>query len=313
MSKNFEFEVFRLNVVDEDELGLMGQQIKGNTQILQVLEAMSQSIHDVERETHKATYVWSVRECTVLTSDKYQHRSVLYLVLSQSIVNRAGQTVTDDGIDNTITQMVPPAADSMVVLICMNRHIAAVERNSNLMSSKIWLQMFSQISYRAAQSLGFSSMIALEPIPDKDSLIKIFYSFSKLTRLLIRVRLPNPDLARTYKPLFEQLKNGGINDYKQDMRNQNGLNKAQGELPHASISMAEAGYKHGRVTFIGVREGKHDKVITGDMAARGSIPRMRDYFRGLKDMAKTKEAQKMIDLVLQEVDRVVPADEKPNA
>ena len=51
------------------------------------------------------------------------------------------------------------------------------------------------------------------------------------------------------------MRNGGIAEYLQDMRNPKGLSKSAGKLPHASAEIAQAGYKKGEVTLAGVRDG----------------------------------------------------------
>src|SRR5690606_17030083 len=112
--------------------------------------------------------------------------------------------------------------------------------------------------------------------------------------------------SRRTQQLFESLKNGGVQEYLQDMKNPAGLSQVDGQLPEATAEIAQAGYKEGSVKMEGVRDGKPQKVDVGGRAASGEFPVSRDYLRGLKDNARSKETKKVIDSILAEADRIVP-------
>ncbi|MDK2971781.1 MAG: hypothetical protein PWP23_1536 [Candidatus Sumerlaeota bacterium] len=97
------------------------------------------------------------------------------------------------------------------------------------------------------------------------------------------------------------------------MKNPTGLSKEDGQLPEATAEIAQAGYKKGPVRMEGDRDGKRQKVDVGGRAARGEVPISREYLRGLRDNAKTKESKKMIDSILAEADRVVPIPDTTDA
>lgn len=307
MANDFEFEVFRLNIVDQDTFRFMGAAVRSNDQIRMLVKTMGKSDFDVEVDTGKTIYMWSLREFQSYPSaTPSESEDVIQIVISRSVVEQAGRTVTDSGIENAVTQMTPPPANSMLILIFLSRHIVAVEHNALLMSSEKWRSVLTEISKNAGLSIDLRSNIVLEPIPERDELLTIFRSFPKLVRLKIKVRLPNPELSRHTKRLYDDLCDGGIREYTQDMRNPNGLNLEDDALPHASVCLAEAGYKDGEVIFVGIREGRKEKIVTGLQAARGKLDGLRDYIRGLKDNAKTKETRSVLDSLMNEINRIAP-------
>ena len=162
---------------------------------------------------------------------------------------------------------------------------------------------------RAALQLDFTSTLELQAKPKKSEILQTFHSFQRLTRIRVQLLLPNPDLTRFTKALFEELEGGGIREYIADMRNPRGLNQQEGELPHAAAAMAEDGYKKGEVLMEGLREGKKETVKTGTRPARGTVEGIKDFVRGLAAAARTKEARQMTDALLAEIDRVSDTSE----
>jgi hypothetical protein len=309
MARDFQFEVFRLNTVDQDVTDFLGSTVRSDAQIAAVLKAMARPDFDVDVETGKAVYIWSVREFQDFDAELPDGSGrILQVVLSRSVVEQTGQTVTDSGIENAVTQLTPPPANSMLILVYLDRHIVAAEHNALLMSSERWRGVFREASRRAAQSMDFRSELVLEPIPEREELLTIFRSFPKLVRLKLKVRLPNPELSRHTKRLYDELCEGGIREYTQDMKNPNGLNTDEGTLPHSSVSLAEAGYKDGEVTFVGIKGGRKERRVTGKQAARGKLDGFRDYMRGLKDNAKAKETRMVLDSLMKEIDRIAPRE-----
>ncbi len=272
MTNEFRFEVYRLNIVDQDVIDFTGSIVRSDDQVASVLKAMTGAKFDFDMDTGTTVSLWSCREfCDFTGKSTDGTERILQITLSRSVIEQAGQTVTDKGIENAVTQYSPPPANSMQILVYLSRHIVAVEHNALLMSSERWRKVFREISKRAGESLDFRSELMLEPIPEKEELLTIFRSFPKLVRLRVKLRLPNPELTRYTKRLYDELSEGGIREYTQDMRNPNGLNTDDGALPHSSIALAEAGYKDGEVTFVGIKGGKKEKVVTGKQAASGKL------------------------------------------
>jgi len=124
---------------------------------------------------------------------------------------------------------------------------------------------------QAARALEYTSTIRLEPVARDAEILETFNSFSLLTRLRLRLLVPNPDMTREMKDLTEEMKDGGVREWLQDMKNRKGLSEAKGKLPHAAAAIADRGYKSGPVTMEGQIDGKQTKVITGKNAERVTI------------------------------------------
>lgn len=133
-----------------------------------------------------------------------------------------------------------------------------------------------------------------------------FLRKGKLTKVKLVLRLPNPEISRHAQDLYDRMLNGGIREFAQKMYNPRGLSQAEGQLPHAAAELAAAGYKNGAVQLEGVRDGKRRTVKTGRKAARGSIDTPRDVARGMLANAKSKETQKCLAQLIEEMDKVSP-------
>jgi hypothetical protein len=146
--------------------------------------------------------------------------------------------------------------------------------------------------------------LRLEPVPREEEILREFRSFQRLTRLRVKLRIPNPELDRRTEQLRKEMLNGDIREYTQDMRNPNGLSLSETALPFATAAMAQAGYKDGEVIMSGFRDGRRATVRTGNRAARGRVERLRDFVRGIAVTVRTQEAKNAISRILEEVDRV---------
>lgn len=181
----------------------------------------------------------------------------------------------------------------------------AVEHTGEL-APTAWKEFFERILAAAANRLEFFSSIVLEPIPEENGIIGLFLSFERLTRMRVTLRIPNPELNRYTKLLYQDLSKSGIRELTQDMKNPNGLPKSDDARPFASAVLAEQGYKKGDVQFEGLRNGGFDQATSGSSAARGTVRGLRDYVRGLHANAKAKEAQRVLAAVTAEIDRLHP-------
>ena len=306
------FDIYRLNVVDEGMLPFMGSVIRTDSDILRVLSASTDSRFDLTAELDRATYKWSLREFTPYTAESESALSgIISVTLARSVITKSGQTVTDHSIEEARSELSPPAADTMHLFFYMERHLVVVEYNSVVMSSEQWRTALHKILDEGARSLEFQSTIRLEPVPREAAILTAFRSFQTLTRLRVRLRIPNPELDRRTERLRKELVSGAIRDYTQDMRNSRGLSQSEEGLPFATAAMAQAGYKDGDVTMSGYRDGKRTTLRTGKRAARGRIEGLKDFVRGMAANARSKEAQAAIASILEEVDRMVETPEPP--
>jgi hypothetical protein len=111
-------------------------------------------------------------------------------------------------------------------------------------------------------------------------------------------------MDRRTERLRKDMVDSSIREYTQDMKNPSGLSQAEDGLPHATVVMAQQGYKDGEVVMTGIRDGRRRTVRTGKRAARGRIEGLRDFVRGISANAKTSEGKQIVRSILEEVDRV---------
>ena len=277
--------------------------IRSDGDIQEVLKAATNSRFDVRAEAGRSTFTWSVREFAVYEVEEASE-PILGVTLARSVIARTGQTVTDSAIEDALSELSPSLADTTHLFFYMKRHLVAVEYNSAIMTTQLWRYSFQAILSQSAKSLELESTVQLEPVPREEEIITAFRSFARLTRVRVRLRVPNPELDRRTERLRKLMLDGGIRDYTQDMRNPNGLSKAEGELPFATVAMAQAGYKQGEVILTGYKDGRIRTIKTGNRAARGRLDGLKDYLRGIAAIAKAKETQAVVAAIMTEVDRI---------
>lgn len=306
MTRRFSFDLYRLNIEDVDDLFTQSQlkRLRLNEDIAAVLEKATEPEQDQLQKTRSAVFEWGVREFRNL-ADVSPERPLLHVVLARSVLEREGNIVTDQGMTTGTSSLNPPLANTAVCLFDLNRHLVAVEHTAQL-APTAWKEFFERILATAANRLHFWSSIALEPIPEQNGIVGLFLSFERLTRMRLTLRIPNPELSRYTKLLYEDLSRSGIRELTQDMKNPNGLSKQEEALPFASAVLAEQGYKKGDVQFEGLRNGAFEQATSGSSAARGNVRGLRDYVRGMHANAKAKETQRALAAIAAEIDRLHP-------
>lgn len=309
----FYFEIYRLNVVDEEGVLPFLVSIRSNAEILRVLSASTDSRFDHITQSRRGTFKWSLREFTTYDFEDTVSASVAGLTFARSVISQTGQTVTDSRIEKALSQISPPSAETMHLFFSLDRHLVAVEYNSTVMTTSQWRSSLHDILDAAAHSLEFQSSLRLEPVPREDEVLAAFRSFQKLTRLRVRLRIPNPELDRRTERLRRELESGAIREYTQDMKNPRGLSQSEENLPFATAAMAQAGYKEGEVLLTGYRDDRLQVLRTGGKAARGRIDGLKDFVRGMAANSKAKETKAAIASILEEVDRLAEAPTPPGS
>lgn len=305
--RQFDFELYRINIV-QAELTLfpdMNKSIKTDQDIVDILKHATKPEFKMAFSGPKNTFEWAIRDFVQYPHGRGDGGDVYGITLAKSVIETAGETVTDTGIEESVSGLEPPLADTCRLFFYMKRHMVIIERLSSIINSR-WRQALQEILKAAAQNLQYTGWIEFEPIPRHEEIIEAFRSFERLTRLRVILRLPNPEMSRYSAQLYKEMEEGAIREYLQDMKNPRGLNKEDGKLPHATTEIAAAGYKRGDVTLEGMRNGRRDAVKTGSAAARGQVGELREYVRGMKDIANTKEAQRVTAAILEEIDRIAP-------
>jgi hypothetical protein len=312
MPEQFEFELYRLNKV-EFERGLFdvsAPSIEDDRDIYRVLRHSTGPSLRVPVPGRRASYEWAMREFV-----NYGHvgesRTLVYgLTIARSLTQQIGDIVTDQGIIQGTSASEPPLADTIHLFFNMARHLVAVEHNSRITENNRWRRVFAEITGKAAERAGYWGRLELEPIPRDQEVLRAFHAFTRLTRLRVTLRLPNPELSRYSQQLYNEMRNGGIQEYRQEMRNRRGLNRAQGHLPHASAELAQAGYKKGNITMGGYLGNQRRQVTIGEQAARGRISEVRAFVRGMNASANSSEVKNTLTAILAEIDRIANIDEE---
>jgi len=311
---DFVFDLYRLNVLDDETLlDFMGKPIRSDKEIREVLQVAAHADFDVTRENPTSRHKWSVRDYVEFEIEGEALGDHVGLTLARSILEKEGRIVTDEGIELGMSEAEPPLASTIQLLFNLRRHLVAVEYNSALMVSDTWLDVLHEVFASASTKLEFRSAVKLMPKPNKEEILDAFRSFRRLTRLRVQLLLPNPELSRYTRKLFEELRDGSIREYLADMRNPQGLSQDEERLPYASAAMAAAGYKEGDVVLEGVRPGSNQKQIvrTGEKPIRGKVADLKEFIRGMGSVARTKETQTAVKAILQEIDRIAePPDSK---
>lgn len=311
MARKFSFDLYRLNLVDMDDLFMVGRTavIRSDEGIVELLEAACAPEHDVTQETKSAEFKWSIRYFSEYQVPE-RRRHLCSVLLARSVISKDGLIVMDDGIATGTSSSFPPLASTMSIFFDLSRHLVAVEHTGDL-APTAWKDFIEKILQRAAISIGKSTGVSLEPVPEENGILGLFRSFDVLTRLKVTLRIPNPELTRYTKMIYEELVDGDIREYTQDMKNSRGISKSETSRPFATAVLAAQGYKSGEVQMEGIRDGSFDKVLSGSNAARGSIPMLREFVRGMHATAKTKEAKATLIAIIAEIDKIHPKDQ-PN-
>jgi hypothetical protein len=306
MTRRFSFDLYRLNIEDAEDLFTQSKltRLRLDEDIAAVLEKATESAQDQIQKTRTAVFEWGVREFRNL-AEHSPERPLLHIVLARSVLERDGDIVTDQGMTTGTSSLNPPLASTAVCLFDLSRHLVAIEHTSQL-APTAWKEFIQRILATAANRLEFYSSIELEPIPEQNGIIGLFRSFERLTRMRLTLRIPNPELSRYTKRLYEDLSQSGIRELTQDMKNPNGLAKQEEALPFASAVLAEQGYKKGDVQFEGLRNGTFEQATSGSSAARGNVRGLRDFVRGMHANAKAKETQRALAAITAEIDRLHP-------
>ena len=304
----FEFDLFRLVIVEPDVFDFIGDAVNGDEGILKMVQEGCSSKHDLTTSGAKNHWKWSLRDFDISSPDVFGlNGGTVSTRYARSLIEQNTVIVTDDSIVEGTSHAEPAAATPIRIVFYMQRHLVAIEHNSAIMSTHAWLDALHQVLDSAAVALNIRTQVRLEPVPEANQVMEAFFSFQRLTQLRVTLRLPNPEISRFAKGLYDQMKSGGIREYLNDIKNGSGLSQSAGQLPHAIASLAQDGYKKGEVVMSGMKEGRRVKVKTGRNAARGQVERVRDFVRGQVTVAKSKEAQSALAAILEEIDRMHPA------
>ena len=127
MRRKFTFDLFRLNIVDIDDLFYsdISLRLRGDFQLLEVIEQSCLSNADLEQTTKNAKFKWSLRHYNNY-QDYFENRKFVSVVLARSILEKDGLIVTEEGISSGSSSSYPPLASTIVIFFDIKRHLVAV-------------------------------------------------------------------------------------------------------------------------------------------------------------------------------------------
>lgn len=304
MSRRFAFDLFRLNI--EDQFDLFSHEntprLRHDDELRKLFEIATDPEQDQIQTARSAVFKWSLRDFQEFTTLDPK-RPLLHFVLARSILEREGKIVTDEGMSIGTSLPFPPLASTATCFVDLARHLVVVEHTGEL-APTAWKDFLQKILSAASSKMQKHSTIELEPIPEKNDIVDLFLSFQRVTRMKVTLRIPNPELNRYTRALFDDLTLSEIREFTQDMKNPNGISRNENARPFASAVLAGQGYKKGEVQIEGFRNDSFEQVSSGSQAARGTVRGLRDFVRGLSANVKTKEATRLLSAITAEIDRI---------
>lgn len=302
----FNFMAYRLNKCSDGSFWsyIRENDLVTDDDVMDFLRLACQGAFDQIHETAHNVYKWSLREGASIIDENDQVVLSVY-VLGRSVLEKDALIVDESGFHEGRSISSPAPAETMSLLYYWPRHIALVENRSQMVTGETWLTHYNDIMLAVSEKYSYSKCPQLENIPPQDSILELFLSFQKVTRVKVHLKLPNPDMSRLTRELKEKLEEDCIQEIKQDMYNPNGLSTREGGLPLSSIAMAEQGYKKGSVTIEGVGDNGFEKMETGKDTAKGSLVGLKTFLRGLRVNVRTKEGNGLLEAIETELEKII--------
>lgn len=295
-----DFLLYRLNLVDRQDL-FTQKPITADSELLQVIEEATKDSYDIPRQGKRASYKWSLRNVILESVD--DGRDVIIFTLSREIASRRGLIVTAKGLAPGTSTFNPPPATPVRVLIDLSRHLVAVEEVPSIIQAHTgWTGILETILSQAAWNLGLTSVLRLNPVVPTDAIEARLRAFDRITRLRLTLRIPNPDLGPSFRPLYDQMEHGGVRELTQDMRNERGLKMDPESLAREAIEMALRGYRRGNVRVYGFRDGTKDEFIISDGVARVQIEELRDFVEAYAAGQTSAQVRRFAEAIIQRID-----------
>lgn len=308
MNKNtFKFFLYRLNKELRSDLfcGYDRPKKSDDEWLEEYLQTVCSENFDFTKKTKKSVYTWAIRNYSRL-NDEYSS-----VVLARSTVQRASTIVTSNSLSSGESVSSPPPADTIILLIYWPRHIVVVENRSGMTTGETWLRNFHQIIEGAMIKVQVPVAPRLEPIPLKGTILHHLKELDKVFRLRIRLTLPNPELNRWSKLIYDEMIEEKLDTYLQEFSSAGGIRVEEGSKAHSSAALAELGYREGGVQIDGQKNGKPIQIDEGKTAIRGRIDQLHSLIRGLETNAGGKQLPNALKQIKDEIDRLFP-NETPN-
>lgn len=302
----FKFLLYRLNKEYRHDLFSERNRLSEKSDdewLKEFLTSVCNEKFDYRRETRRAVYVWSLRN--------FQDLDLGFssIVLARSQVLKTGTIVTENSLIHGQSVAHPPAADTIVLLIMWSRHIVVVENRAGMTTGETWLRNFHAIIENAKIHLPIPVAPKLEPIPVRGTILEHFKTLNRIFRFRVRLKLPNPELTRWAKYIYDEMVEQRLTEYLQEFVSPEGIRTDPDSKAYSSAALAELGYKEGSIQIEGEKEGKIVHIDEGKKAIRGKIDQIRALIRGLETNATSKQLLRALALIRDEVNRLFPPEE----
>lgn len=311
--RTFNFSLYRLNVVDRDDmLSYDKRLLRGDRLILENLSRAIAAEFDDTQSTSSSLYQWGLREFQDF-STVIPNRQFVTCTLARSLLERTGTVVTENSITEGRSASYPPLAETIFFVFDFSRHLVAVERNSVLQSGH-WKKAFERITAKAAEAANFESYLTLDEVPGHSAVFSLLRSFTRVTRIRLTVRVPNPELSAYTKKLSEELRADAVRELGLDIKSPQGLECKKESPVYAALSLAEAGYKKDEVKISGIKDGEFRTEETGSEAVHGSISMDKNAVKAISPSASSEIIYGAFEQISSEIDRIHPvesSDETP--
>lgn len=132
----FQFDLFRLVIVEPDVFEFIGAPVNGDVGILQMIKEACTATHDVSTFGAKNHWKWSLRDFDVSAPNIFGvDGGIVSTRYARSLIEQNTAIVTDDSIVDGTSHAEPAAALPIRIVFYMKRHLIAVEHSSAIMSS----------------------------------------------------------------------------------------------------------------------------------------------------------------------------------
>lgn len=259
--------------------------------------------YDFKKETRRAVYTWSLRNYQNLENDFSS------VVLARSQLQKTSTIVTDDSLTVGDSISNPPPADTIVLLFYWKRHIVIVENRAGMTTGETWLRNFHAIIENAKSYTSIPVAPRLEPISVRGTILEHLRTLDKVFRFRVRLKLPNPELNRWSKQIYDEMIEQHLTEYLQEFISPTGIRVDENSKAYSSGALAELGYKEGGVQIEGQKNGESVLIDEGKTAVKGKIEQLRSFIRGIETNATSKQLKNALVRIESEVNRLFPPNE----
>jgi hypothetical protein len=301
----YRFFLYRLNKVYREDL-FSRREAGDRTDddwIKDFLQEVCNSDFDYTKETSRATCTWSLRCYQELPGN------FSCITLAKSQRSRTATIVTDDSVTIGSSISSPPPAETIVLLIMWSRHIVAVENRAGMTTGETWLRNFDNIIQNAKTRIDIPVAPTLEPIPLRGTIVTRLTSFDRIYKFRVRLKLPNPELNRWARHIYDEMIEQHLSEYLQEFVSPNGIRKDEDSKAYSSAALAELGYKEGGVQIDGEQDGRRVQLYEGRTAIAGRIDQLKSLVRGLSTNATGVQLPRALVQIEDEINRLFPNED----